>query len=385
VIPLGLSTAERAQFERALRSTHEVRVTIRVQTLAGDTLAAITPVVLEGEVQVDITGESDGGVTRTASVTFLDPNHAMSFDTDSPDDGALYADRMLRIYYGIYVESLADWVDVSVFRGPLTRLERAGGNVTVEGQGKEALARNAVWLPLTLKKGTRLSDAIRIVLRDRAGESLFDIPKLGPKLPKAQTLNRFSTCWSVAAGFAKSLDRQLFYDGRGVLRLRALPKKPVYVFNDGDGGEILTPPTVTYALETFQNVVLVTGGKPKGSKKAVTGEASPNPNHPLSPKKQGRNGVWRRYPKRISAPKVTSKKRANSIAKDHLEDLLLQTVEVSFDSMVIPHLDPGDIARVRTDDFSANFRLKQFAIPLAGGQMTVGYRRRVSIRKGRIR
>ena len=82
---LALTAEERRAFEEALRSTYVRRITVSVTDLDGNVLSALTPVLLDGQVVVD----ADAEVTRSATLSFLDPSHSLSFDTDSPDDGAL--------------------------------------------------------------------------------------------------------------------------------------------------------------------------------------------------------------------------------------------------------------------------------------------------------
>src|SRR5690606_36310250 len=133
---MDLTGAELRAFTRALRSTHERRVRVSVQNLNGETLSTLTNRILDGQV----TGDLSADVTRTLTMSILDPNHSLNFDTDSPDDGALFMDRMLKVHYAVRVDELSRWVSVPVFTGPITRLDRKGDVVDVEAQGKEALA-----------------------------------------------------------------------------------------------------------------------------------------------------------------------------------------------------------------------------------------------------
>jgi hypothetical protein len=286
---LGLTSTERRAYERALRSSHVRSLDVDVLNLNGDVLSSIKPVFMGGQVTVDL----DAEVTRSASLTFLDPRHALSFDTDSPDDGALYADRMIRVRYGIYVDALTQWVYAPVFVGPVTKLSRMGEVVQVEAHGKESLVRGAIWRPLTLKKGWTIADSIRTVMRERGGETMFSFPDVGTKLPNDRSLDRFAEIWKTSLSLARSLDRQLFYDGSGRLVLRSLPNAVSYEFSTGNGGDVLSPPSVSYELADVKNTVEVTGQPPKGKKEKVRGVAVAPPSHALSPQRLGRSGAPR--------------------------------------------------------------------------------------------
>lgn len=380
---LGLTTAERRAYERALRGSHTRRVDVDVLDLNGNTLASLAPVLIDGQVNVDM----DAEVTRSATLTFLDPNRTLNFDTDSPDDGALYADRMIQIRYGIYVEELERYVYATVFTGPVTGLSREGATVSVEAQGKEALIRGAIWEPLTLRKGLEVTAGLRALIRDRGGETRTSIPgKFNAygrpvTLPKTRSLDRFAAIWETALGLAKGIDRQLFYTGDGVATLRPWPSSVVYTFTDGEGGSILGDLSVDYQLDDLKNVVVVRGQPPSGAKGIVWGRAQAPKQHPLSPERLGRTGAPRYLVELREDSSIRTDAEAKKLAERILEKVLKESIDVNFDSLPVPHLEPGDMVRVQTDDFTLSFRLRKFAIPLAPSgapPMPVGYLKRLT-------
>lgn len=383
MMTLGLSTSERAAYERALRGSHTRRVDVDVLSLNGDVLSTLAPVLVDGQVNVDM----DAEVTRSASLTFLDPSHTLNFDTDSPDDGALYADRMIQIRYGIFVAELDRYVYATVFTGPVTGLAREGATVTVEAQGKEALIRGAIWEPLTLRKGLPVTAGIRALIRDRGGETLYSIPGKfnaygrAVTLPKTRSLDRFASIWETAIGLSEGIDRQLFYNGEGVAVHRPWPEAVSYVFEPGDGGSILTELSVNYQLEDLKNVAVVRGQPPTGKKGIVWGRAQAAPQHPLSPERLGRTGAPRYLVEVREDTSIRTDADAQKLAVRILEKNLRESVDVTFDSLPVPHLDPGDMVRVQTPDFTIAFRLRKFAIPLAptgAPPMPVGYLKRLT-------
>ena len=373
MLPLGLSTSERAAFEATLRTSYERRVEVLILDMAQNTLATITHRLLDGQVVVD----ADADVTRSASLTLLDPTHSLNFDTESPDDGALFLDRMIRVNYCVYVPALARWVEVPVFTGPVTSLERDGAHVQIEAQGKESIARQAVWNPYTKPKGAVVVDVIKDLMQRRAGENRFDLPTGTARLTKPVTLPREAIVWDEAKKLASY--RGLWYDGRGWLRMQDPSASPVFTFKTGDGGLVLTRPQVSFSAEDMKNVVSVTGGIPKGSKTAVRAVAHASTTHPLNHGRLGRNGVPRYMVEFVEDDTLTTTAQAQARADAILAPLLLETVQVQFDSMPVPHLEPHDVVSLRTDDFSANFRLRQFTIPLVtGSPMPVGYVRKLT-------
>lgn len=383
---LGLTQSESKEYRKALRGSHQRRVRVAVLDLSGNHVATLTNRLLDGEIVVDATQP----VTRMAMLQLLDPRRSLDFDSNTPDDGALFADRMLRIHYAIYVTSLARWISCPVFTGPVVKLDRNGDILSVEAHGKEHLAMGEMWRPLHLEKGTKKTDAIRTIL-ERTGEDRFDIPGLPVRMPKPRTLGRFVQPWKAARKIATGMDRQLFYPGDGVCTLRRRPTTPVFTFNEGEDGEIVGDVAVTHTLDELKNTILVRGGKPKGAKRRVQAVAVAPANDPLSPdpvRGLGRNQQKRWLVERIDEDSIKSKREAQRKADRILDDRLRQTVAVTFDSMPIPHLDAGDLVRVRTDEAVWTFRLDRFTLPLGveGDQtMAVGYLKKTGIDRRRIR
>lgn len=381
---MGLNAADRRTFEEALRRSYVRQVTVSVTDLDGNVLTALTPVLLDGQVVVDM----DAEVTRAATLSFLDPAHALSFDTDSPDDGALYADRMVKIDYAARVEALGRYVSVTIFHGPVTKLDRAGDVVNIEAQGKESIARGAIWRTLTLKKGWFVTSAIKILLGDRAGETRFAFPKGDDRLPKARSLDRYAEIWATAKSLASSIDRQLFYNGAGIATLRTYPSTAVYTFREGQGGDVVADVQVSYSMDDVKNVVVVEGGLPSGSKTRVRYVAVAPSSHPLSPARLGPTGHPKYLVEVITDDSIRSPTAAKKKAESTLADRLREVVEVTFDSLPVPHLDIGDLVGIETPDVSLQFRLRQFTIPLGSSGspvMPVGYLKKTTLNRKRFR
>ena len=386
MLDLGLHRADRRAFHRALTDHHGIRVRVTVLNLEHEPLGDLTNDVLDGQVNID----ADAEVTRSLTVTFLDRRRTLDFDSDSPANGALYANRMLRVAYEVRVDAFGDWVNVPIFTGPVIKLDRTDDEVTVECQGKELLALAQAWRPMTIKKGTPKVDAIRRLLRERAGESRFDLPDMAEKLPKRVTIGRESQPWLVARKIAESMDRQLFYDGRGVCRMRRYPGNAGYTFNDGDGGDVLTAPQVAFSMDEVANAVWVKGGKPKHGKPKNWADLTDQEkedlrkewdkergvryfhtaprSHPLSPWRLGRNGEPRYLLHVIDNDAIRSEKQARTIGRRVLHHKLRQLVEVTFDSLPVPHLEPEDRVRVHTDQLGMTLRVGQVSIPLKHDQ-----------------
>lgn len=388
-----------------------IKIRLDLLDLEHNVLRTISNRVVEGQVNMATDAE---GPTRSMTLSLFDPNQELRLDSDSVGQGALFADRMLRAYYGVQVSPLGlGWVMVPVFTGPIVKVSRDDALLNVECQGKEALALNPVWKVMSIEKGVKKTDAIKRVLRERTGEKNFDIPDLDPELaraaslapqePKPKTVGKGKhrhevqfkglydqTPWGLARQIAQSMSRQLYYDGRGRCRLRKLPGDALFTF---DESLILTVPKVGFDMTALKNAVKVTGktlhegketnkkGKPAANQvptHIISGKAVLNADHPLSPAKLGRNGVPRYIPEFVTNDAIRSDQEATQRAKQILDDRVAEVVDVEFDTLPVPHLEEMDKVAVRFEDMHFVGRLRSFSLPLTnGGVMSVGYHKRV--------
>src|SRR5690606_32884732 len=169
------------------------------------------------------------------------------------------------------------------------------------------------------------------------------------------------------------------YDARGILRMRRLPERPVWGFEDGDKGMITQKPRVSFDATDAKNTVLVKGRKPKGANERESGWATLPQNNPLSRQQLGRGpdnlgGVLLEVVENDNLKtNLECKKRAVKI----LNQRARLSVNVELDSLVVPHLEPGDLVAVDSGDIQEEFVLRNFSIPIGGGEMPVGYTRRI--------
>jgi hypothetical protein len=375
VIPLGLTSAQLADMTATLAASHSIVVTVHLTNLAGVKLADVSWRLLDGQVNVDATAE----ITRSCTLSLLDPERSMAFDANSPTDGAIYLDRMIQVQYSVRSPTTNQQFTIPVFCGPLTKMSRSDDIVNLEAQGKESLALGSVWEPRTYTKGWKKVDVIMSILQTRAGETKFAFPDWNVRLPVNYSIGRLNTPWSAAKHIADGMGMHLFYDGRGVARLQGYGQTSLFHFKTGDGGTVMSNPDVAYSTESLKNTVWVRGGVPKGAKKPIESVRYAPPSHPLSPARLGRNFIPRFLLETIENTSIVSQTEADRVAQMNLDAFLLQEIDVKFDALPVPHLEESDVVRIYTDEFSNAFRLSKYSIPLTSGPlMTVGYLGRVS-------
>lgn len=383
MIDLGLTGKEREALLRALTSSDRL-VGASCQVLRNDMtlVGELSPKILDGQVNIDVYAS----VARQLTMTLFDPDVRIDVDLR---DGSPRLDRMVRVYYEVFVpEYNMGWVPIPVFTGPITKTRRSdGGLIEVEGMGKESLSMQPSGRSRTWSKGVNRVALIKAIMRELSGERSFRFPhNWKARTARPLTLSAdVSHPWSHARRQAHdALGVQLFYDALGFLRLRRKPVRPVFVFETGDGGTILTPPDMTDDAEAIINTVIVVGAVPKGKKKPIRVKVELPPSDPYSSWSLGRNGIRSFKFQRIDDDTIRSKAEAKKVAKRLLDQARIEVQKVTFGSLPIPLLEEDDPIRVDAEGVNATVRMKQMSVPLGhAGVSTVGYIASVSKRRGR--
>lgn len=376
MIDLGLSSAAKKALLSTLAEHHIVGTEVHLLDLEHRSLGKFDK-VLGGQVVID----AGATVTRQAQVSILDPRSQVKVDTD---EGLPRVDRMIRVYYNVWVGSpVNDWVSIPVFTGPITIARREAGVVSIEALGKEHLAIGPTWKPATYPKGRNRVETIRSIMRELAGERHFQMVEgWSARLDKTISMTKNSSAWSWTGNIARSMSAQVFYDGRGRLRLRKKPIRSVFTFRDGDGGTVLTIPIVSEGEQVMVNIVRVVGAVPKGKKGPLTKELSLPSAHPYSPQRLGRNGKPRYLPEAIEDDSLRTQAEVDAAAKRRIAELQIDEQQVSFDSLPIPMLEEYDLVTIDCEAAKGSVRIVQMTIPLGhAGVSTVGYIGKLSRRR----
>lgn len=368
------------ELKRQLVSDHRMRITVRLSDLDGKgPVVDVSDKLIDGQVNLDATAET----SRAADLSLYDPGHGLGLDGRSPVAGGVFMDRLVACNYGVFVNELGTsgkWVEVPVFRGPITGLSRDGATLNLSCLGKEHLAKGAAWVSMGFGKGHDTVHAIKAILRERVGETSFDFPDHGGRLADKLSLGRTTSCWEVCLRLAASLGMRLYYDGRGTCVLRDPPNDRSWNFRDGDGGSLLSTPSVAYDISNVINAVWVRGKKSKGKPQITARSIAPR-HHPLSPWSIGYNGQPRYLVAELDNDHLRTKKAAQDVADRMLNASLEEAVDVAFDALPVPHLDAGDLVRVESSIGAFNMRLRQASIPLNHtGTMSVGINKQVTMR-----
>ena len=376
---MGLSTVDLTAYVAGLAAPHEIRVQGYVLDLQHNVLAELRDMIQTGQVTVD----ADKDITRSASLELTDSKGVLPFDSNAPYDGALFMDRMIQITYGVRSAKLDRWVDVPIFTGPISKLNRTGKTVSVSCLGKEWLAQRPAWRTKNYRVGSLRTSVIRDLLTE-VGETKFNLDTWTLKTANKYGVARETDVWALAERMGAG--RLLYYNGAGTLVCRPALARPVYTFKTGTGGTVGTDVQIDYQADGVRNIVWVVGGTPKGKKVPVQYTAYADRNHPMSAQSLGRNGKARHLVEKIEDNDLLKESDCEERAEAELARLLQLYVSVGFDAVPVPFLEEKDAVAIQTGDYSQTFGLDQFTIPLEVGKTsTIGYLERRTANKAKIR
>lgn len=374
------SKADYDDWARAIRGTHQRRITVTILDLEHDPITGMSSAFVDGEITYDVTRE----VLQVLSLRLLDPDQTLHFEPDSPSTFPLQFSRMIQIGWSIRVPALNRWVTCVPFTGRVTDFDRDGAMVTITAESKERLALGQAGRSYGFPKKTRKTTVIRDLLT-AAGETRMAIPSLAATTSDRITVRSMDSLWPRALKLAKSMGYDLFYDGRGRAQMRKLADQPVWTF---DARTLASSVTIDRDPSGVRNRWLVLGAKPKGAKKRVHADLRLPAKHSLSPVSLGRNGQPYFLIEQVDNADIKTSAEALNRAKRMRDDALRTLTSYSFDSLPIPHLEPGDLVRVVTPEGTFLVRMKQWTLPLGldgAPTMSVGSLTRKSVARGRRR
>jgi hypothetical protein len=397
----SLGPDEYAKYWQTVRSSHLIRYTIITLDENEDELGSLTlpheSKLISGQRDID-TSQTP---TRSLTIDVMDPHAEIALHPNHPSEFGIFMNRFLQVLRGVYVQGLQRWIDVPIFRGPVTKFTRDQERCHIEAKGKELLfvAPHLMWRVKSFKKGEAIIDVIKEIMQAK-GERHFDFPDLDRPLPKHLSVGRHQEPWPVLKRLAHSLNRHLYYDGRGTAKLREYPHNPLHVFKDGVGGTLLSRPSFEYDHESVRNLVEVLGPKPSGKKqKRIRAIARLNERNPVSPESLAWNGEDRflvesididaptppdesdkeEKKQRIHEALVHRQRYAEELAKRRLKQLSMDSLTVQAEVVPLGDLEEFDSYALEWEGDHFEGRVTQTTLPFHSENMTLGFLRRVPI------
>lgn len=374
------TVAEYNAWWRTLQVSHRRRIRLVVMTLDHELLSEM---VVSRFYSGQVTFDAARTPTRVGEVTIFDPRHTIRVEPDSPDAAPVYRNRLVRVWDEILVPAGAhgdaQWLGPPVITGQIEDFDRTGATVRLILNGKEMLAGEA-GEGRAFKKKWNKAAVIRTLLAD-AGEEFLRIPDRRSRLPKRLVLTRTDSRWEKARRLARSMDDVLTYNGPGAAVMFRRSDRPALTI----GPRLLTSEvTLDRGSDTGssdgsdrRNRWEVTGGVPKGTRRKPRAVVDLPKPHKMSAYNQGRGTPrkLRRLGEYVEDPHVKTRAAALRLAQRMRDRDLRQVSNYSADTLPIPNLEEGDVARLFTDDGYVLAPLTQWTLDLVGG-MTIGALRR---------
>lgn len=378
MIDIGIParSAKWNQLIRLLHTSHIIRMSVQVCTLGGEYTKDLSSLLMSGQVNIDTTQQ----VTRAADLTIFDPFKKIQLDPDDPSKISTGMSDLIKIVYIVIDPETKDAFNIPIFCGPVDSVSRDATSLKITAVGKESLAIGNSYVGKIFKKNAKKTDVIKWILANIIGENKYQIPDLAAKLPADWRLSQGDIPWDACVKLARGMGYQLFYDGRGVARMRKPGGKSLFTFDDN---WVSSSPSISYDATQVVNVVVVKGGKPKKAKTNVGYTAIAPASHPLSPQRLGRNGVPRYlFGSAIEDSSLISTAECKATATANLNRGLVLGFNAQWTGLPMPLLEESDMVSIDSGGLKATIALNTFAIPLTIGPSTYGYTRSLKPRGG---
>lgn len=411
--PLGSQALLKAYHNR-LTSSHDYDLTVEILNMNEQPLSQA--VLVDGQINI----QRDAEIRRTGTLTLLDPDRGLGLDALALGQGALFANRMVRVKHYLDVPGFGTVV-ATPFVGPIADLNRNGSTIDIEVQDKTAFAILGN-RPITAMKGENAVSAIVRIMQNRAGENQFRVPA-GTKYRLERNYSvgwdDEASPWVVCSKIARAAGLQMLYSCDGYLTLRPRQTTPVFEFGAGTSAATTginanltsTPAedhdfssTINHARATYGDYVktatapssspfgprnpdFMRNGIPRFLPSLAEVDAPNKPNKPGSKRRKASKAQTKQYLREME--KYGDELKSSAAKAQATADALLKTglsmdENITWSAVPAYHLDVDDVVRVTTTNGSVIIPLSEASIPLLPGEMSGG-QHRVIAKPGRIR
>lgn len=359
MIELGLDTDERRAYFETLRTpNHRMRTLVTLMDPSENYLGAVGGRLVAGQV----VGDLRASVQMSAQLSLrVDALQRVPRQRD-----IVRIRREVKTPFG--------WYGPPLFTGPVSKSTLTDGVLDLDLVCKSSLQRVPARAVKTYRKGLTKVGVIRDLAYD-LGERRFDLPDLDDyRLASPLQVRPGKQRWSYEISLAKSMRRQLYFNGAGALSLRTWPTGTSLWFSE-ELGMLTSSPAKVDDERDVKNRVIVKGKPPAGKNTwRIEGRATIPAWHRLSPQKYGRNGVPSFEDEVITDETIRTKADAQAAADRRVRELMAADGAVTFTALPVPGIELGDVQQVASGNEVTGYRLSAFTIPLThDGVMTVGY------------
>lgn len=407
---LQLTADERRIYRQTVTGTHHREVELRLLDRDHKFVSSHPGVITGGGIDWD----DDRDPAAVLTLTLVDIEGAFDWKRS---EHRRYIARVIDSRFIPGIGTDGEWVDSTVFTGPLWDHSREGVAVTLVAHSCEEQAQGSIRSAMQWAAKTRLvtvarqmlaasgapasrlviPSSIRAVLPRRLLVGVFKKRRVDPdgKGPKRRRVRRVrvgsrfvadkgDTYWAEAESVAEAQGRVLYADRRGRYVMQRVPKRTS--LNVGPD-VLLSPIRERRPGNSSPNRFEVLGRAGKHGRVKSKPALFPR-RHPLSGQTLAQGGVPRYIIDTYENDKIGTRRQANRVARARRDRALGLLVEYEIEMLpVCPWLDPHMLIQFTDDHTSVRVRVTRWSFPLGpdASAMTVGFNRREAWHRGRRR
>lgn len=324
-------------FKAAITQSH--RMAVLVEVLQDSTVIRTLDTVTGGTVTLDAKAQSRGRV----DLTLVDDGTLSLVPTTAASTLAPYG-RELRVSRGIrYPDNSLELVRLGVFRFDETTISESPGSLEIQVAGPDRSDRISTArfeAPFQIASGTNVATAILAIITPAYPDVVTDFVTTAVTTPDI-FVEEEGDRWELALKLARDAGLRLYFNGDGTLVLDVdSTGQPVITLAEGTTGVLLSGGRRWTSQGAFNRVIAT--GENTGVGTPVRGVATDL--NPLSPTYY--NGPFGPRPKFYRSQFIVTATQAQDAANAMLARELGTTQTVNFGTLVLPHLEPGDIATI---------------------------------------
>lgn len=360
-----------AGFKTALIESHQI--VTRAEVLDDNLVVAILD-IHDGQVVAD----ANQAIRRRANVTLTDATGTMT-PSDATSLLSPITGNELRLSRGISLAASDEFVPLGIFRISSCEIvdTPTGLKIQIDAYDRARRVSRAKYTDnLTIAAGVNYADAIHDVIDARVAGLNYSFTPTTYTTPLI-VLEAGDDPWEKARAMAAALGCELFFDVAGTVVMRPVPDPataPVeWVYAEGADATILSAQRRLVDEHTF-NWAVVTGESSTATA-PVRGESFDN--DPSSPTYTG--GSYGIVPIFEKSTLITTAPQASAAAAALLLNSLGATEDVSFNAIVNPAHEPGDVIEITREraHIAARYVIDALTIPMRAEQsMSASTRRR---------
>lgn len=354
------------RFSGAIVQSHRLAVLVEVLQAGAPTGETLTTVDA-GSVTLDAKAQARGRV----DLTVVDDGSLGLVPTVPADPLAPYG-RELRVSRGIrFPDDTTELVSLGVFRIDDTSIDDSADGLAIQISGLDRSARITdarFEEPYQIAAGTNLATAILALIQAAYPTVVYDFTPTAVTTP-AVIAQEGDDRWALAQQLAAAAGLRLYFDGDGTLILEPeATGDPVISLAEGASGVLLRAARRWTRQGAF-NAVIATGQN-TGQGAPVRGVARDL--NPLSPTYYF--GPFGKVPRFFQSQFMTTTQQCEDAATAMLARELGTTQTVSFGSLVLPQLEPGDVATITRAraGVDEDYVIDQLTIPLVHASPITG-------------